>query len=189
MCYIAIYDVTIPFLFPYKNPQRFIWNGQFNVVNIILFRRILTLIQVCIDIFHVIKRTFQRHRCYGFDNPRLPNDSVGYPGLAYDVRGTMPSVLRFLSVIRHEYPRYKPAFSKKAQHLQRWISLRMLTQGRLVPRQPWAIKRTTPTALHHEGIHNVKYIHENIGIKPTALHHEGIHNAKYIHRIISTFCY
>ena len=57
----------------------------------------------------------------------------------------------------------------------------MLTQGRLVPRQPWAIKRTTPTALHHEGIHNVKYIHENIDIKPTALHRHNINNAKYIH--------
>ena len=82
----------------------------------------------------------------------------------------------------------------------------MLTQGRLVPRQPWAIKRTTPTALHHEGIHNAKYIHriigtksmalrrcnihnriyiqENINITPTALHHEGIHNAKHNHRNI-----
>ena len=60
----------------------------------------------------------------------------------------------------------------------------MLTQGRLVPRQPWAIKRTAPTALHHEGIHNVKYIHENIGIKPTALHRHNIHNAKYIHEDI-----
>ena len=79
----------------------------------------------------------------------------------------------------------------------------MLTQGRLVPRQPWAIKRTTPTALHHEDIYIVKYIHGDIGIKstalyrynirngiyirryigikPTALHHEGIFIAKYIH--------
>ena len=203
MCYIAIYDVTIPFLFPHKNPQRFIWNGQLNVVNIILFRRNLPLIQVCIDIIHVIKRTFQRHQCYAFDSPGLPNDSAGYPGLAYVVGGTMPSVLRFLSVIHHEYPRYKPAFSKKAQHLWRWIPLRMLTQGRLVPRQPWAIKRTTPTALHHKGIfiakyihgmrsmkrcmrscyniHNGIYIHGDIGIKSTALHRCNIHNAKYIH--------
>ena len=167
MCYIAIYDVTIPFLFPYKNPQRFIWNGQFNIVNIILFQWNLPLISAYIDINHVINRTFQHHRCYAFDSPGLPNDSADYPGLAYVVCGTMPSVLRFLSVIRHEYPRYNHAFSKKTQHLQRWISLRMLTQGRLVPRQPWAIKRTTPTALHHEDI----FI------------------AKYIHRIISRFCY
>ena len=189
MCYIAIFDVTIPFLFPYKNPQHFIWNGQFNVVNIILFQWNLPLISAYIDVNHVINRTFQRHRCCGFDSPGLPNDSAGYPGLAYIVGGTMPSVLRFLSVIRHEYPRYNHAFSKKAQHLQRWISLRMLTQGWLVPRQPWAIKRTTPTALHHEGIHNVKHIHENIGIKPTALRHYNIHNGTYIHGNIDTFCY
>ena len=181
MCYIAIYDVTIPFLFPHKNPQRFIWNGQFNVVNIILFRRKLTLIQVCIDSIHVIKRTFQRHRCCGFDSPGLPNDSAGYPGLAYVVRGTMPSVLRFLSVIRHESPRYNHAFSEKAQHLQRWISLRILTQGRLVPRQPWAIKRTTPTALHHERISIAKYIHRNTGITPMPLHDYNIHHSVCIH--------
>ena len=62
--------------------------------------------------------------------------------------------------------------------------MRMLTRGRLVPRQPRAIKRTTPTALHHEGIYNGIYIHWNTGIKPTALHHERIHNVKHIHRII-----
>ena len=57
----------------------------------------------------------------------------------------------------------------------------MLTQGRLVPRQPWAIKRTTPTALHHEDIHNGIYIHGNIDINSTALHRCNIRNAKYIH--------
>ena len=57
----------------------------------------------------------------------------------------------------------------------------MLTQGRLVPRQPRAIKRTTPTALHHERIYNVKYIHWNTGIKPTALHHYNIRNSVFIH--------
>ena len=57
----------------------------------------------------------------------------------------------------------------------------MLTQGRLVPRQPWAIKRTTPTALHHEGIYITKYIHWNTGIKPTALHHYNIRNGVFIH--------
>ena len=93
----------------------------------------------------------------------------------------MPSVLRFLSVIRHEYPRYKPAFSEKAQHLWRWIPLRMLTRGRLVPRQPRAIKRTTPTALHHKGIFIAKYIHGNINIISTALRCYNIHNGTYIH--------
>ena len=60
----------------------------------------------------------------------------------------------------------------------------MLTRGRLVPRQPRAIKRTTPTALHHEGIYNVKYIHWNTDITPTALRRCNIRNAKYIHRYI-----
>ena len=124
---------------------------------------------------------FQHHRCCGFNSPGLPNDSAGYPELAYVVRGTTPSVLRFLSVIHHEYPRYSHAFSEKAQHLWRWIPLRMLTQGRLVPRQPWAIKRTTPTALHHKGIYIAKYIHGNIGIKNTALRCYNIHNGTYIH--------
>ena len=40
----------------------------------------------------------------------------------------------------------------------------MFTRGRLVPRQPRAIKGTTRTELHHEGIYIVKYIHWNIGI-------------------------
>ena len=57
----------------------------------------------------------------------------------------------------------------------------MLTQGRLVPRQPWAIKRTTPTALHHEGIYIIKYIHWNTDITPTMLHHYNIRNGGFIH--------
>ena len=39
----------------------------------------------------------------------------------------------------------------------------MLTRGRLVPRQPRAIKRTTRTELHHEKVYITKYIHWNIG--------------------------
>ncbi|WP_315448663.1 lipopolysaccharide modification acyltransferase [Segatella salivae] len=49
----------------------------------------------------VRKYMFQHHRSCAFDNPGLPNDSEGYPGLVYVVRGTTPSVLRFLSVIHH----------------------------------------------------------------------------------------
>ena len=60
----------------------------------------------------------------------------------------------------------------------------MLTRGRLVSRQPWAIKRTTRTELHHENIYNVKYIHWNTDITPTALRRCNIRNAKYIHRYI-----
>ena len=95
---------------------------------------------------------FQRRRCCVFDSPGLPNDSVGYPGLMYGLWGTTPSVLCFFWLIRHESPRYNHAFSEKAQHLQRWISLRTLTRGRLVPRQPRAIKRTTRTELRDETI-------------------------------------
>ena len=37
--------------------------------------------------------------------------------LYYEMRVSMPSVLRFLCVIRHESPRYTHAFTEKAQHL------------------------------------------------------------------------
>ena len=57
-------------------------------------------------------------------------------------------------------------------------------QGRLVPRQPRAIKRTTRTELHHESIYIAKFIHWNISITPTALHRYNIHNGEYIHRNI-----
>ncbi|MEZ7714014.1 DNA-directed RNA polymerase [Segatella salivae] len=38
----------------------------------------------------IIKCTFQRRRCCAFDSPGLPNDSAGYPGLTYGLRGTTP---------------------------------------------------------------------------------------------------
>ena len=53
---------------------------------------------------------------------------------------------------------YKRAFSEKAQHLRRCISLRMLTRGRLVPRQPRAIKRTTRTELRDKTIVSVTWL-------------------------------
>ena len=56
----------------------------------------------------------------------------------------------------------------------------MLTQGRLVSRQPRAIKGTTPTALHHEGICIAKFFHWNNGAIPTALCGYNIHNGRYI---------
>ena len=90
-------------------------------------------------------------------------------------------MLRFLSVIHHWIPRYNHAFTEKAQHLRRWISLRTLPRGRLVPRQPRAIKRTTRTELRGENIQNEWYIHWNIGITSTALHNYNIHNNKNIH--------
>ena len=117
---------------------------------------------------------FQHHRCCVFDSPGLPNDSAGYPGLRYVVWGTTPSVLRFFGVIRHKRFHYKRAFSEKAQHLWRWISLWMLTRGRLVPRQPRAIKGTTRTELHNEGIHFAKFIHWDNSAIPTQLRDETI---------------
>jgi len=92
-----------------------------------------------------------------------------------------PSVLRFLSVIRHESHRYTHVFTEKAQHLRRWISMRTFTRGRLVPRQPRAIKRTTRTELRGERICNVERFHWNISATPTALHRYNIHNGGCIH--------
>ena len=167
------------------------------------YLHILLFIYSHVGINCIIKWIFQRHRCCVFDSPGLPNDSAGYPGLMYVVWGTTPSVLRFLSAIHYKRFHCKRAFTEKAQHLRRWISLRMFTRGRLVPRQPRAIKGTTRTELHHEGIYNVKhmhwviiikramlragnihydkYIHWNIGTKPTALRHYNIRNGGCIH--------
>ncbi len=39
--------------------------------------------------------------------------------LYYEMRVSTPSVLRFLSAIRHKCLRYTHAFKEKAQHLQR----------------------------------------------------------------------
>ncbi len=65
----------------------------------------------------------------------------------------------------------------------------MLTQGRLVPRQPWAIKRTTRTELRGENIRHGGFTHGNAGIISTALHRCNIRNYGFIHGnagIIST---
>ena len=83
-------------------------------------------------------------------------------------------MLRFLSVIQHKIPHYNHAFIEKAQHLRRWISLWTLTRGRLVPRQPRAIKRTTRTELHHERIYIAKFIHWDNSAIPTQLRDETI---------------
>ena len=45
----------------------------------------------------------------------------------------------------------------------------MFTRGRLVPRQPRAIKGTTRTELRGEIIQGGRYIHWNIGITPMSL--------------------
>ena len=76
---------------------------------------------------------------------------------------------------------YKRAFIEKAQHLRRWISLRMFTRGRLVPRQPRAIKRTTRTELRGYNIQNGWYIHWNINIIPMVLHRYNIRHGRCVH--------
>ena len=65
----------------------------------------------------------------------------------------------------------------------------MFTRGRLVPRQPRAIKGTTRTELRSESIHSGRYIHWNINITPTVLHCYNIRNGGGIHRNVSTFCH
>ena len=129
----------------------------------------------------VTKCVFQRRRCCVFDSPGLPNDSAGYPGLAYGLWETTPSVLRFFWLIRHKLSHYKHAFVEKAQHLRRWISMWMLTRGRLVPRQPRAIKRTTRTELRGENILYGWRIHWNIDITFTTIYNYNIHNCGCIH--------
>ena len=56
-------------------------------------------------------------------------------------------------------------------------------------RQPWAIKRTTPTALHGEHICNEGKFHWEFTIIPTALHRYNIRNGGGIHWNVSTFCH
>ena len=50
----------------------------------------LSCFTTCNDGNGVTKNTFQRRRCCAFDSPGLPNDSAGYPGLAYVVCGATP---------------------------------------------------------------------------------------------------
>ena len=50
----------------------------------------------------------------------------------------------------------------------------MFTRGRLVPRQPRAIKNTTRTELRGENIYIAKFIHWNNGAIPMQLRDETI---------------
>ena len=65
----------------------------------------------------------------------------------------------------------------------------MFTRGRLVPRQPRAIKRTTRTELRDANIYIAKFIHWNNSAIPTALRRYNIYNGGCIHRNIGIFCY
>ena len=162
----------------HKMTQIILWFLLFNAVGVVPFRRNPPYILARDNAIHVMDWIFQRRRCCAFDSPGLPNDSAGYPGLVYVVWETTPSVLRFFGLISYERFHYKRDFTEKAQHLQRWISLRTFPRGRLVPRQPRAIKRTTRTELHHERIHNGRYIHGNNGAMFTALRGYNIHHGK-----------
>ena len=64
--------------------------------------------------------------------------------------------------------------------------MRTFPRGRLVPRQPRAIKGTTCTELRGENIHGGGYIHWNIDIRLTLLHRYNICNGRYIHWDINT---
>ena len=59
--------------------------------------------------------------------------------------------------------------------------MQTLTRGRLVPRQPRAIKRTTRTELRGENICNVGRFLWDIAKTPTALHRYTIRNGNYVH--------
>ena len=135
----------------------------------------------------IMKYMFQCLRCCVFSVQSTIYFDVKKCELWHKMKNSTPYVLRFLSVILHESLHYNHAFSKKAQHLWRWISLRTFTRGRLVPRQPRAIKNTTRTELHHKGMYIVKYIHWNNGVIPTALRDESIHHSGCIHWNIGTF--
>ena len=126
----------------------------------------------------------QRRRCCAFSAQFAINFGIKKRQSWYKKNVSTPSVLRFLSVILHESLHYNHVFSEKAQHLWRWISLRMLTRGRLVPRQPRAFKSTTRTELHNKNIFNGGKFHWEFTIMPTVLHHEGCHNVEHIHREI-----
>ena len=52
--------------------------------------------------------------------------------------------------------------------------MRMLTRGRLVPRQPRAIKNATRTELRGENIYIAKFIHWDNSAIPTPLRDETI---------------
>ena len=123
--------------------------GAFIIVDISMeYWHILLFIYSYVAINCITKCMFQRRRCCAFSAQFAINFGIKKRQSWYKKNVSTPSVLRFLSVIRHESPHYSHVFSKKAQHLWRWISLWTFTRGRLVPRQPRAIKNTTRTELH-----------------------------------------
>ena len=107
--------------------------------------------------YHRTTRQICRRYC-GFPVQLNIQSDGNWRELYYKINVSTPSVLRFFGVIRHKRFHNKHAFTEKAQHLRRWISLWMLTRGRLVPHQPRAIKRTTRTELRDETIVRVAWL-------------------------------
>ena len=96
---VLFFFVIIRHLFMRILPSITPWYEYFNAIGVTLSKRNPLLIHMCIDVNHTMKDTYQRRRCCVFDSPGLPNDSAGYPGLAYGLWGTTPSVLRFFWLI------------------------------------------------------------------------------------------
>ena len=88
--YIHWNNGTFGRLFIRMLPSIVLWNACFNAIGVALSKRNSPWIQTWENVNKNIKRTFQRRRCCAFDSPGLPNDSAGYPGLAYGLRGTTP---------------------------------------------------------------------------------------------------
>ena len=136
-------------------PSIVLQNARFNAVGVALFRRKPPYILTWKNVNYDTKCMFQRRRCCAFSAQFAINFGIRKRQSWYKKNVSTPSVLRFLSVIRHESPHYNHVFSKKAQHLWRWISLWTFTRGWRGTSLPRAIKNTTRTELHGETIMRV----------------------------------
>ena len=61
------------------------------IINVVTMQRHRCYINVPMNIFATMNTlTTQLGTSCSFDSPGLPNDSAGYPGLTYGLRGTTP---------------------------------------------------------------------------------------------------
>ena len=68
----------------------------FAIANVVTMQRRGIYANIPMNVYFVMTALMvQLGTSCSFDSPGLPNDSAGYPGLAYSVWGTTPSVLRF----------------------------------------------------------------------------------------------
>ena len=124
------------------------------IMNVIIVYRRKCYVNISMNtLLRVNVTTMQRCKRCTFDSPGLASESEVYPG-AFAVSGNNAvGVVPFIP--RH----FIAAFhAENVQHLRRWISLQILTRGRLVPRQPRAIKGTTRTELRGETIVGVAWL-------------------------------